>query len=58
MIAEYQPSLASSKPKIHAVTEWTRMATGRAKRDTMAILPSAPGFFEVMKTRYTMLMTR
>ena len=32
MMAEYQPSLArSARPKIQAVTEWTRMATGRAK---------------------------
>ena len=58
MIAEYQPSRAISRPKIHAVTECTRMATGRAKRDTTATLPCAPGFFDFMKYRYTTFMTR
>ena len=33
MIAVYQPSLAASRPKIHAVTECTRMAQGRANRE-------------------------
>ena len=58
MMAEYQPSRAISRPKIHAVTECTRMATGRAKRDTTATLACAPGFFDFMKYRYTTLMTR
>ena len=58
MMAEYQPSRAICKPKIHAVTECTRMAMGRAKRDTMATLSCAPGFFDFMKYRYTTLMTR
>ncbi len=58
MMAEYQPSRAISRPKIHAVTECTRMATGSAKRDTMATLSCAPGFFDFMKYRYTTLMAR
>ena len=32
------PWRAICRPKIHAVTVCTRMAMGRAKRDTMAIL--------------------
>ena len=51
MMAEYQPSFAISRPKIHAVTLCTRMAMGSAKRDTMATLSFAPGFFEHMSAR-------
>ena len=58
MMAEYHPSRAISRPKIHAVTEWTRMATGRAKRLTTATLSAAPGFLEVMNARYTTLMAK
>ena len=58
MMAEYQPSFAISSPKIQAVTLCTRMAMGKANRDRTATLFSAPGFFEVMKRRYTMLTTR
>ena len=50
MMAEYH-SLASCRPKIHAVTLCTRMATGSAKRDTIDTLCSAPGLFEHMNTR-------
>ncbi len=57
MMAEYH-SLATCRPKIHAVTLCTRMATGSANRDTMETLSAAPGFFEHMNTRYTMLMIR
>ena len=55
MMAENQPSLAICRPKIQAVTECTKMAQGRAKRDTMATARSAP---LRMKCRYRMLMTR
>ena len=50
-------SRAASRPKIHAVTECTRMATGRAKRDTTATLEGS-ALLEVMKYRYTRLITR
>ena len=50
-------SRATSKPKIHAVTECTRMATGRAKRDTTATFAGS-ALREHMKYRYTRLMTR
>lgn len=50
MMAECQPSRAICRPKIHAVTVCTRMAMGRAKRDTMAILDLS-ALFEVMKYR-------
>ncbi len=58
MMAEYQPSRESCSPKIQAVTECTRMATGRAKRLTMATLRSAPSFLEFMNTRYRTLIAR
>ena len=48
MMAVYQPSLAASRPKIHAVTECTRMAQGSAKRDTMDTACWLP---RVMNTR-------
>ena len=51
MMVEYQPARAICRPKIQAVTECTRMATGSAKRLTMATLSCAPGFFDVMKYR-------
>ena len=50
--------MASCRPKIHAVTLCTRMAMGSAKRDTIDTLCSAPGFFEHINTKYTMLMMR
>ena len=50
-------SRATSKPKIHAVTECTRMATGRAKRDTTATFAGS-ALREHMKYRYTRLITR
>ena len=50
MMAECQPSRAICRPKSHAVTVCTRMAMGRAKRDTMAILDLS-AFFDVMKYR-------
>ena len=50
MMAECQPSRAICRPNIHAVTVCTRMAMGRAKRDTMAILDLS-ALFEVMKYR-------
>ena len=50
-------SRATSRPKIQAVTECTRMATGKAKRDTTATLEGS-ALLEVMKYRYTRLITR
>ena len=56
-MAVCQASRAISKPKIHAVTECTRMATGSAKRDTTATFAGS-AFAEHIKYRYTRLMTR
>ena len=50
MMAVCQPSRAMCRPKIHAVTLCTRIATGSAKRETMATLLWS-AFFEVMKYR-------
>ena len=55
MMAEYQPSFAICRPKIQAVTECTKMAQGRAKREMMDTARSLPFF---MFTRYRILMTR
>ena len=56
-MAVFHASRATSRPKIHAVTECTRIATGSAKRDTTATFAGS-AFFEHMKYRYSRLMTR
>ncbi len=50
MMAEYQASRASCRPKIHAVTECTRMAMGSANREMM-LTACGLARFEVMKYR-------
>ena len=55
MMAEYQPSLAISRPKIHAVTLCTRMATGSATYDSIFTLRSSPRRSQMMSST---LMTR
>ena len=54
MIAEYH-ALAICRPKIHAVTLCTRMATGSATRESTATLRSSP---RTNHTRSSTLMTR
>ena len=55
MMAEYHPSRAISKPKIHAVIEWTRIATGKAIQERICTFRSSPFTIHTMSR---MLMTR
>ena len=55
MMAEYQPSFAISRPKIHAVTLCTKMATGSATYDNICTLRSSPRRSHTMSK---MLITR
>ena len=54
-MAVCQPSLAISRPKIHAVMEWTRIATGSAMRESTSTLRSSPFISHTMSK---MLMMR
>ena len=44
------------RPRIHAVTEWTRMATGSAMQLATHCLWAAPSFLETRNTSSTMFM--